>query len=290
MLHMSHLPWTNLRPDLPHELAPDAPPPVVNLRDIGGYPVRGGGRVRQRLLYRSTDLSSIDTDGLQAVARLGLRTVYDLRTDHERQIRPDRLPDDTRVVVADVLAGVPPEASPAGLMALMQDPEAVTADLADGGATRYFETRYREFVELDSARLGYGLLFRDLAAAASRPALVHCTTGKDRTGWAVATLLLFLGVPDEVVMDEYLRSNSEMEATITTSLEAFRALGGDPELIRPLVSVRVSYLEAALAAMRDQYGSVEGYVADGLGVDVATRRAIRGAFVEEVGGDQGPRA
>jgi len=46
--------------------------------------------------------------------------------------------------------------------------------------------------------------FLDLLSEAHSPAPFHCTTGKDRTGWAAATLLTLLGVPDEKVMREFL--------------------------------------------------------------------------------------
>lgn len=262
--------------------APTGPvlPPLANLRDIGGLPVLGGGSVRTGLLYRSTDLAGLDADGVERVRRLGVRTVYDLRTRDEREAHPDRLPDGARSVVADVLAGAPPEGSPFHMMTMMRDAEAVTAMLGDGGAVRFFEERYREFVELDSAREGYGLMFRDLAADGSRPGLVHCTTGKDRTGWAVAALLLLLGVAEDLVMAEYLASNAVMERMFAAELEAFRARGGDPELLRPLIGVREAYLETALATMRRRFGVIEAYFGDGLGVDAATRLELHEAFVE----------
>lgn len=255
-------------------------PPLANLRDVGGHVVRGGGRVRNGLLYRSTDLSTLDAAGLAAIRGLGIRTVYDLRTQDERTAHPDLLPEGARFVVADVLAGAPPEGQPFHLQSSMGDVAAVTAVLANGGAERFFEERYREFVELDSAREGYGRVYRDVARDAHRPALVHCATGKDRTGWAVAALLLFLGVPEDAVRDEYLASNAVMEALFERHLDAFRNQGGDPELLRPLVGVRDSYLDTALAEMRRRFGDVVGYFGAGLGVDATTGDALRRAFVE----------
>jgi protein-tyrosine phosphatase len=259
---------------------PAGSPPLANLRDVGGHPVAGGGRVRAGLLYRSTDLGGLDGEGLGAVTRLGIRTVYDLRTADERKARPDRLPDGARLLVADVLADAAAEDRPFHLMTMMRDVPTVTAALADGGAVRYFEARYREFVHLDSARRGYGAMFRDLAAAASRPGLVHCTTGKDRTGWAVAAFLLLLGVPEESVLADYLASNQATEALFAQELEALSARGGDPELLRPLIGVRASYLEAALAEVRERFGDADTYFGSGLGVDAAARRALHVAFVE----------
>ena len=64
-------------------------------------------------------------------------------------------------------------------------------------------------------------------------------------------------------------------------LAAFAALGGDPELLRPLVEVRTEYLGGRRSRRcAETYGTLERYVADGLGVDAATRHALRRAFVE----------
>jgi protein-tyrosine phosphatase len=81
-------------------------------------------------------------------------------------------------------------------------------------------------------------------------------------------------------MEEYLSSNAVMEAVFARELDAFRARGGDPELLRPLVGVRASYLETGISAMRHRFGDIDGYFEEGLGVDAATRRALREAFIE----------
>lgn len=254
-------------------------PGLPNFRDVGGHSTRDGGRVRTGLLFRSTDLSRLDDAGATALEGLGIRAVFDLRTAAERGASPDRLPSGAEHVVVDVLrdsAGL----TPADMERVFATPEAATRALGGGRAERFFVDAYREFVELPSARAAYGRLFRELADAGRRPAVVHCTTGKDRTGWAAAALLLFLGVPEDVVTEEYLRSGPVMATLFAPHLAAFAARGGDPDLLRPLVGVEPAYLGAALAAVRVSWGTVEGYVAEGLGVDAAARGALRAAFVE----------
>ncbi len=56
---------------------------VLNFRDVGGYPVEGGGSVRWRTLFRSDALHRLDPAGVAKVASLRLRTVVDLRTRPE---------------------------------------------------------------------------------------------------------------------------------------------------------------------------------------------------------------
>ncbi len=76
---------------------------LPNLRDVGGYSTRDGGRVRTGLLYRSSELSRLDGADAAAFARLRIRAVYDLRTEGERTAQPDRLPPGTEHVVVDVI-------------------------------------------------------------------------------------------------------------------------------------------------------------------------------------------
>lgn len=260
----------------------DTSPPIFglpNLRDLGGHPTCDGGRVRRGVVYRSTELSHLDADGVAALAQLRIRRVYDLRTREEREMQPDRLPGGTELVVLDVLEDSA-DASPAALMELIADPPAADAVLGGGGAARMFEGKYREFVSLPSARAAYGRLFSDLAAAAHRPALIHCTTGKDRTGWAAAALLLLLDVPLEAILEDYLRSNESVLPLFLPFLDRYAARGGDPESIRPLLGVQASYLEAALDEMGRRHGSVEGYFADALGIGPAGQAILRSELVE----------
>jgi protein-tyrosine phosphatase len=252
---------------------------IPNFRDAGGHPAGAGKRVRAGLLYRSVALDSASEDDLRALASLGIRTVFDLRTAMEQERRPDRLPAGATHVVLDLLVDSG-EADPAALFALMQDPPRASAELADGGTKRFYMATYRDMIGLPSARAGYARLYRLLAEEERRPALVHCTTGKDRTGWAVAALLLFLGVHEELVMRDYLASDLEVRRAFGHVVDDFVARGGRREVIEPLMSVQPDFLDAALGAMHDEYGSVDAYFREGLGLDEAALGALRAAFLE----------
>ena len=252
---------------------------VPNLRDLGGWPTRGGGRVRWGLLYRSTELSRLEGADMAAFAALGVRSVYDLRTEVERKAQPDRLPQGTEYVAADVLADLA-DAAPAQLLDVATDPQAAEALLGGGKGPALFAKAYREIVSLPSAGVAYHRLFSDLTREEHRPALFHCTGGKDRTGWAAAALLTLLGVPDDQVMQEYLLTNTELLPAEQPLLDRFKALGGDPEVLRPAIAVAPDYLEAAFDEMRKRFGTIAAYFAEGLKLDDAAQKTIRAAFVE----------
>lgn len=212
------------------------------------------------------------------MAGLGLRSVFDLRSEPERTAQPDRLPPGAGYVVIDVLEGSP-DLSPGRLLRAFAEPRRAAELLGDGGAAALWQGQYRQLVSLGSARAGYGRLFADLLDATRRPALVHCTTGKDRTGWAVAALLLLLDVDPAVVMDDFLCSGRRLAPLLAPAFERFRAVGGDPELLRPIAEARPEYLEAAIAEVEGSFGSIEAYFTDGLGLGPDAQDALRSIFV-----------
>ena len=138
---------------------------------------------------------------------------------------------------------------------------------------------YHDFVRLESARAAYGRLFTGIADEVNRPALYHCSTGKDRTGWATAALLLLLDVPYELVMEDFLLSATYLRPLAEPMADAFAARGGDPELLRPILGVLPDYLDAAREEMSRSFGTIDGYFATGLNVDAETQQALREAFL-----------
>jgi protein-tyrosine phosphatase len=250
-----------------------------NLRDVGGWPTVDGGRVVRGALYRSTDLSRLSGGDIPRVARLGIRSVYDLRTPGERDAAPDVLPEGVEYRVLDVLADST-MAVPAHLMALLADPPAATAALSGRRVADLFDSAYREIVALPSAVASYRALFTELAAADRRPALVHCTTGKDRTGWAAAALLMLLGVSHDDVVAEYLLTNEMLLPALEPMFDQFREAGGDPAVLVPVLGVDPAYLAAGLDEMTRRFGSIEGYFSAGLGLGSSGIDALRRAFTE----------
>jgi protein-tyrosine phosphatase len=252
---------------------------IPNFRDVGGHPTADGRLVRSGRLYRSVDLDGLDDGAMEWLASLGLRTIFDLRTAPERERRPSRGPEGAAIVALDVLADSG-QADPAAFYALMQDPPRASVELAGGASERFFLATYHDLVALPSARLAYARLYRDLAADGVCPALVHCTTGKDRTGWAVAVLLRFLGVSQDVVLEEYLRSDAEIREAFGFIIDDFVAQGGERAVIEPIVGAKASYLEAAFGVVDRLHGSLEAYLHEGLGLDDPTLEGLATAFLE----------
>ncbi len=251
-----------------------------NLRDAGGYTTRDGGCIRTGVLYRSEQLSKITVADMTAVQALGLKQIYDLRTAAERAEQPDRVPAGAQVVVIDVLADSK-QAAPAELLHLLSNPQEANAKLGGGQIVALFCHAYTEFITLPSAREGFARMFKALADANNLPALYHCTTGKDRTGWTSAALLTLCGVSAEDVMRDYLLSNDFILPEYQALIEKYVSAGVEREILESILGVRREYLEAAFKAMHDQFGSIEDYFTTGLGIDAAGQQALRDRFVEK---------
>lgn len=247
------------------------------MRDLGGYRTADGRRVRTGLVYRSVGLNRLADEDVDAFRALGIKTVYDLRTEHERGTAPDRELDGIRMVELDVMADSAGTA-PTHLLEIMADPQRAQEELGDGKGLAIFQQAYLEFVSLPSANAAYRQLFEDLLVEDT--VLFHCTVGKDRTGWAAAALLLMLGVSEDDVFAEYLLTNEQLVPWFTPMVERFVAKGGDPTLLRELLGAHRVYLQAALDEVERRYGGVDGYFDQALGIDAARRTALREALLE----------
>jgi protein-tyrosine phosphatase len=254
---------------------------VPNLRDLGGYQTSDGATVSTDLVYRSNQLSGITPEDMAKIADLGLKTDYDLRTSAEKDSRPDELPDGVEYVWLDVLADSP-QAGPAMLEKLMVNPEEANSALGGGQAEEGFQASYREFVSLPSAKAEFSKLFLGLGDEQKLPALFHCTTGKDRTGWAAAALLTLLGVPMDTVVEDYLRSNDYIIPMYQGVIDEFVAAGGEESIPLAILGVEQEYLEAGFDEMETEYGTIESYFADGLGIDAEQQQAIREVYLQKL--------
>ena len=247
---------------------------VRNLRDLGGYETRDSATVVRGLVYRSNQLAPISPSDMEQLAQLGLQNDYDLRTEAERTSLPDQLPSGVNNVWLNVLADHS-GAGPAQLLTLMQNPKQANVSLGGGKVEANFEESYRQFVSLPSAKTAYRKLYISLGDRSKLPALFHCTTGKDRTGWAAAALLTLLGVPKETDMEDYLRSNDYILPLYKKEIDAFVAGGGEPSIPQAIFGVRVEYLDAAFDEMETKYGTIENYFSEALGIDGTAQKALR---------------
>jgi protein-tyrosine phosphatase len=77
-----------------------------------------------------------------------------------------------------------------------------------------------------------------------------------------------------------LLTNRELVPALKRVFEYFRAGGGDPHLLEPVLAVQPDYLRAAMDELNQKLGSVQGYFPDGLSMDADGQQRLRDALIE----------
>jgi protein-tyrosine phosphatase len=163
---------------------------LVNLRDLGGLPLRGGGVTREGVLYRSDAPYPGDTDP-RGVGVWPPAAVVDLRSEGEIARGGDAWSD---------LGGVVRHHRPIHGVAV---PESMRAGTDLGAMYRFM---------IDAVPERIAAAFTTVAESGDGPVLVHCTAGKDRTGIVVAALLLAVGVEPDAVVADYCVTGENLDA------------------------------------------------------------------------------
>ncbi|MEV8195493.1 MULTISPECIES: tyrosine-protein phosphatase [Rhodococcus] len=128
----------------------------------------------------------------------------------------------------------------------------------------------------EDQRAQFATLLEQIAEA-DGPVVIHCTSGKDRTGWASALLLHIAGVSDEDIMANYLLTNEYAADYIDATAAAMAETRGTEfgEAIRVVLSVEADYLQAGISTAIEQYGSLDLYLTEGLGLEKETLTDLR---------------
>ncbi len=245
-----------------------------NFRDLGGYATADGRHVRWGRVFRSDDISKLTDTDLDYLGRLKLRLVCDFRSDAERADSPDRLPSPAPETAALSIAD-------ATLDPIELRERILSGDLGDLDFAQMLADGNRSFAS--SAAPQYRAMFDRLDAAEGAPVLLHCTAGKDRTGFGSALILLALGVPEQTVYDDYLLTNATTASRTERVLWLIRLRSfgrADVSRIRPIFEARREYLRAGLDEVRRDFGDFDAYLADALGVDAAKRDALRTSLLD----------
>jgi protein-tyrosine phosphatase len=245
---------------------------VPNFRDIGGYRTRNGEWVKVGQLYRSDGLDAITDADLATLQALGIKLVCDLRTNGERESKPDReIPGATNeqidVTGQDKLTAEITSAITSG------DEAEQERLLGNGKGRKLLVDGGRALVSDPTPLAAYRVMFDRIENSANRPTVMHCSGGKDRTGWASAAILMALGVPQATVMHDYLLSNRYLEAKNEKTLAQTGALI-DRALLEPVLTVRKDYLDASFDEVDAEYGTFDKYLA-AIGVTKADKKGLR---------------
>ena len=235
---------------------------VSNFRDLGGYATVDGRRTRWGCVFRSDAFHSLTDDDVGRFADLGMRVVYDLRSERERDLQPNVFTDD------DVRSVQLPLGSGADAHGRLPPVEELEAGAG------FMVGLYRGMLE-HSPEV-FGALLSGLAESDALPAVFHCLWGKDRTGVAAALLLGALGVAHADVVDDYALTDRFRRALdVEATLARLQAAGVPPEAAAGVASTPAWVIDTVLTDLDEAYGDVAAYLAGPAGMDDATLTELR---------------
>ena len=247
-----------------------------NFRDLGGYKTLDGATLRAGRIYRSNTLHDLTESDFDYFRKLGVSLICDLRGPVERKEYPNLWRADHGIAELHIDTSAELKNANMGLLQQLRSkptPEHATELLSD---------IYRRMPGAFSGRLH---VLVDRLLAGGLPAVIHCSAGKDRTGFVCAMLLFALDVPAETIYRDYMLSgtpdrNKVIRGSATALMNEIFGFPPEPELVDVLLGVQEDYLDIALDTVNSQYGSIQAYLERAGGLDTHKRRRLKQLLVE----------
>ena len=244
-----------------------------NIRDLGGLVGYNGLKVKYNTIYRGGFLGRVSDEDVKIINSLHLTDIIDFRGSHEFKHRPDY-----------PFVGVTFH----NLSSMKEDVKKEESKSEDsnllwflGDNTDGFKHMYDLYPELVTDKVGiiaYRKFFRILTGNPGHVFYFHCSQGKDRAGLAAYLLETALGVSKEDAIKDYLLSNEAMEIRIQYHINELKDKDFYNEVyekaLKDVFSAKIEYLNHALEAIEQKYGSVENYLINELRVDIPKLRAL----------------
>lgn len=241
-------------------------PGIQNFRDLGGYKGSDGKSTQWGMLYRSAQIDSLNGCARRELENLGIKTIIDLRSETELNNYP-RLQKGFKVVHLPILTG---------------DMENILQGIQSGGIQT--DTIYRMVERMNrdlttKYHKEYKEIFEILLNKSSYPVVIHCSSGKGRTGIVSALILASLGVNEDIIMEDYRLSNDFFNIP-KASKYAYKLPAYSQEAITTLFSAKEDFLNAAKDEIERKYGDVDTYLHKGIGLSKEDIHRLRSILLE----------
>ena len=260
---------------------------ALNVRDLGGLPLKDGRYVKKGKLIRSGRLSDLtEQDKNILVHDWNVTTIVDLRNKQEISEHPDVTLDGVSLKNICLLSGEKKAISREdyGLSMSLFAINRAKSLLEDGGSKKLLEGMYGQMAENEECIDRIREFFALLLIQEEGSLIWHCTSGKDRTGVLGVLLLLLLGADLEVAKEDYLYTNEQNHTYRENLLERMRKRGAEENVIeemRILESVDWIYIESFLNTLVNRYGSIDLFLTNVIGMDAECRRKLLEIYTEK---------
>lgn len=225
-----------------------------NFRDLGGYVTNDHRIVKHGCFYRSAGLFKMNEQEISYIQSLHIKSILDLRSKWEYRKKPD--PEIYGAEILNYSAVVSAEGreidfSPRGMNKIGND------------AYEQIDKLKNYYKEMPFQNPAFQKMF-SVIEKDQLPLLIHCASGKDRTGVAVMVLLLALGVKEEIILKDYCLSNVYRKETIDKTFQNRKDdILNHPEL-RMLLQMKEGVNEdvgrLVLSTIKERYPNLDDFL------------------------------
>lgn len=241
---------------------------IQNFRDLGGYPSYNTHKqVRWGMIYRSAEINRLNDFSFRELKHLGIKTIVDLRgLDESANKTP--LQEGIHIIHIPVTVG--------SLSHILQGIEnhSIQTDTVYRIAEAGSRALVREHIPV------FRQLFDVLLEKDNYPLIIHCSSGKGRTGIAAALILSALDVNSDIIMEDYLLSNKYFDIARFSKF-AYHLPTHTQEAITTLFSAKESFLNAAKNEIEHMYGDVDTYLRKGIGLKKEEIKKLQKLLLEK---------
>ena len=263
---------------------------IVNARDLGGYIMQDGRKLRDGLLIRTAHMADATDADLQYLSSLPVAKVIDFRKDEEKKGKDDRMVPGTEYIclVIDASGNLVKQATEDEKRLFTGHKQFdikkfMIMAAFNSMAQRIAQQMYPNLVNDPECQKQFARFFRLILETEKGAVLYHCTQGKDRTGFASALILAALGASRDTIVADFDATNRVYEKDVRRCCRDVRFMGGketEISTVKSFLGANTDNFIKALDSIDREYGSMEAYLKGPIGLTDQDILTLRERYLE----------
>ena len=264
---------------------------IINARDLGGYIMQDGRRLRDGMLIRSAHLADASDEDLQYLSSIPISKVIDFRKDIEMNGKTDRMVPGAEYIRLEI------DASGKIVSQATEDEKRLFTGnkqfdvkkfmvmaAFNPMAQRIAQQMYPNLTNDPECRKQFKQFFRLILDTANGAILYHCTQGKDRTGFASALILAALGADRDTIVADFDATNRVYEEDVRQCCQNVLLMGGKENeiaTVKSFLGANTDNFIKALESIDREFGSMEAYLKGPIGLTDQDILTLRERYLEK---------
>lgn len=264
---------------------------IINARDLGGYIMQDGRRLRDGMLLRSAHLADATDEDLHYLSSIPIAKVIDFRKDIEMNGKTDRMVPGAEYIRLEI------DASGKIVSQATEDEKRLFTGnkqfdvkkfmvmaAFNPMAQRIAQQMYPNLTNDPECRKQFKQFFRLILDTANGAILYHCTQGKDRTGFASALILAALGAGRDTIVADFDATNRVYEEDVRQCCQNVRLMGGKENeiaTVKSFLGANTDNFIKALESIDKEFGTMEAYLKGPIGLTEQDILTLRERYLEK---------